>query len=78
MDIKIHSTKEDQKLQSDYTDKISIESRGCCNGLYICSAQGVKLLEGVTLLESVCHCGCGLQDTHSSYMEVSLTLAAFR
>ena len=26
----------------------------------ICSAQGVALLEGVSLLEKVCHCGCGL------------------
>jgi hypothetical protein len=26
----------------------------------ICLAQGMALLGGVTLLEEVCHCGCGL------------------
>jgi hypothetical protein len=30
----------------------------CCDG-FICSAQGVAQLEGVALLELVCHCGCG-------------------
>jgi hypothetical protein len=28
--------------------------------VYICSAKGVARLEGVALLEQVCHCGCGL------------------
>jgi hypothetical protein len=26
----------------------------------ICLTQGVALLEGMVLLEMVCHCGCGL------------------
>ena len=31
-----------------------------CVMVYICSAKGVARLEGVALLEQVCHCGCGL------------------
>lgn len=37
----------------------------CCDGL-ISSAQGLALLEGVTLLEKVCHGGGGLGDPHPS------------
>ena len=28
-------------------------------GVWICLVQGVALLGGVSLLEEVCHCGCG-------------------
>jgi len=47
----------------------------------ICSAQGVALLEGMTLysryslLEYKCHCGRGLCP---SFLEASILLAAFR
>ena len=38
-------------------------------------AQGVAGLEGVALLEQVCHCGHGLYDPIPSYLEVSSLLA---
>ncbi len=44
----------------------------------ICSAQGVALLEGVTLLEEVCHCGGGLGDPPPSCLRIfSLLLVSF-
>ena len=44
---------------------------------WIYLAQGVSLLEGVTLLEKVCHCGYGFYDPRLSSLEASLLLSAF-
>jgi len=45
----------------------------------ICSFQGVSLLEGVALLEEVCHCGGGLGDPPPSFLRMlSLFLTSFR
>jgi len=42
----------------------------------ICLIQGMSLLEGVALLEEVCHCGGGFGDHRPSFLEVSLLLAS--
>jgi len=47
--------------------------------VYICMAQGVALLEGVTLLEEVCHCEGGLGDPLPSCLRMlCLFLGSFR
>jgi hypothetical protein len=42
-----------------------------------CLTQGVALLEGMVLLEEVCHYGGGLWDLPPSFLEVSLLLSGF-
>jgi hypothetical protein len=47
--------------------------------VWLCLAQGAgcgSVGVGVTLLEEMCHCECGL--SHPSFLEASILLAAFK
>jgi len=56
----------------------TMEAREWNMMVFICLAQGVALLEGMALLEEVCHCGGGIGDPHPSCLGLfSLFLASF-